>query len=145
MMANMIEALQSLEDKGVRILDIYFAELIHDGELVWSADVMNDDVNNLCESSWSWTVYSLAEFINILDEDHYFVCADWEIITDNMFSDEVICVAIDEWLLSNNIAMTTRMIDVDDAVGSGYIKSLREMDLENELANATPLEELDEM
>lgn len=141
----LIEAMQSLQDSGHRILDIYYAELISDGEDVWSIDVMSDEVNNLSDSSWTFTIYSLAEFKNILAEDHYYVSDNWEIITDRPFSDDVVCAAVDEWLLANNIAMTTRMIDVDDAAGSGYIKSLRELDLDEELLNATPLDEINDV
>jgi len=141
----LIESLQLLQDKGVKILDIYYAELIVEGESVWSVDVMSDEVNNLSDSSWTFTIYSLLEFENILKEDHYYVCDSWEIITDRPFSTDVVCAAVDEWLLSNNITMTTRMIELDDAVGSGYVKSLREMDLEREITNATPLDEYDDV
>jgi len=131
-----------MQDSGVRTIDVYHAEMINDGELAWSVDAMCDEVNVLAESSWTWTIYSLAEVGKILEEDSIFVSDDWEIITNKPFSDNAICAAIGEWLLVHEISMQVRMIDADDAVGSGYVKRLREIDLDYDVSNAVSLEEL---
>lgn len=138
-MTTITEALDILHGAGVKVLEIYFAELVDDDETEFSIDVMCDPINDVCESSWTWSVSSFKFIESILKDDDYFVGADWEILTNRVFSDEVVSGAIDEWLLSNGFDMTTRMIDIDDATGSGYIKQLREMDLEYEINNATPL------
>ena len=55
-MTTITEALQLMYDTGVRQIDIYYAELISDGETGWSVDVMCDPINDICESSWTWTI-----------------------------------------------------------------------------------------
>ena len=129
-MTTLIEALQTLQDNGVRTIDVYFAEIINDGDTTWSVDVMCDAVNDMAKLPWTWTIYSLDEVKQILGEDRVFVCDNWDIIVDVPFSDQVVCPAIDEWLLVNDIKLKTRLIDINDAVGSGYIKEMREMCLD---------------
>jgi len=138
-MNTMIEALDVLRNDGVDSLDIYFAELIEDEATEWSVDVLCDPINDLTMQSWTWTISSLSEVERMLEDDDYFICADWEIITNAPFSNEAVRAAIEEWLISNAFDMMPRVIDVDDAVGSGYVKQLREMDLEFEIKNATLL------
>ena len=129
-MTTLIEALQILQDNGTHTIDVYFAEIINDGDTAWSVDVMCDAVNEMAKLPWTWTIYSLDEVKQILGEDRVFVCDNWDIIVDVPFSDQVVCPAIDEWLLVNDIKLKTRLIDINDAVGSGYIKEMREMCLD---------------
>jgi hypothetical protein len=138
-MITIIEALDILRNDGVDSLDIYFAELIEDGATEWSVDVLCDPINDLAMCSWTWTISSLSEVKKMLEDDDYFVCADWEIITNRQFSNDVVSAAIEEWLISNAFDMTTRVIDIDDATGSGYVRELRNMDLKWEIDNSTPL------
>jgi hypothetical protein len=138
-MTTIIEALDVLRNDGVGSLDIYFAELIEDGVTEWSVDVLCDPINDLTMCSWTWTISSLSEVKKMLEDDDYFVCADWEIITNKQFSNKIVSDAINEWLTSNAVEMTTCVIDVDDAAGSGYVRELRNMDLEWEIDNSTPL------
>jgi len=141
-MTTIKEALQLMYDAGVRQIDIYFAELVNDGETNFSVDVMCDPINDMCESSWVWTVMSTKVFIRIIEEDKFFVPASWEIITDCPFSEDVVGEAVYEWVLANKLDVCVRVVDMDDAVGSGYIKRLREMNLEKEILNSTPLRTL---
>lgn len=138
MMYTILEALGELQEDGVDVLDIYFAELLDDGATMWSADVLCDPINDLTMHSWTWTIRSLAEVEKIFEDDDYFVCEDWEIITNKPFSNKIVSDAINEWLTSNTVDMTTRVINIDDAVGSGYVRELRNMDLEWEINNSTP-------
>ena len=138
-MYTILEALCELHEDGVDVLDIYFAELIYEDAAEWSADVLCDPINNLTMQSWTWTISSLTEVEKMLEDEDYFVCADWEIITNKPFSNEIVGNAINEWLISNAIDMTTRVIDIDDAAGSGYVRQLRNMDLGWEIDNSTPL------
>lgn len=142
-MTTIVEAVQFMYDEGIRSIDIYYAELISDGETEWAVDVMCDPINDICRSSWTWTVESIEEFIKILEEDGYFISDVWEIVTRYPFSENVVHDAISEWLLVNGFVMQVRVIDVDDATGSGYVRELRELDLEEEIANAAPLKGLD--
>ena len=141
-MTTILEALQLMYDAGVRQIDVYYAELISDGETNFSIDVMCDPINDMCESSWTWSVSSFEFIESELEDNDYFVGADWEILTNGTFSDKVVSGAIDEWLLSNSVDMTTRVIDIDDAQGSGYVRELQNMDLEYELDNATSCQSL---
>lgn len=138
------DALEILHTNGTRSIDIYYAELINDGETDWSADIMCDPINDITGHSWTWTITSLSELEKMLDHDDekYFVCADWEILTNKPFSDDVVGAAIKEWLDSNGLDMEVEVIDIDDAIGSGYVKTLMEMDMDEEIANATPLKDL---
>ena len=129
-MTTLIEALQTLQDNGVRTIDVYFAVVINEGDIAWSMDVMCDPVNDMAKLPWTWTIYSLDEVKQIIGEDRAFVCDYWDIIVDVPFSDQVVCPAIDNWLRVNNIKLKTRLIDINDAVGSGYIKEMREMYLD---------------
>ena len=138
-MITIVEAVRSLQNAGVDTLQIYFAELVDDGETDFSIDVMCDPINDMCESSWTWTVESIESFIKILEEDEYFISDVWEIVTIHPFSEDVVHDAISEWLLVNGLSIQVRVIDIDDAAGSEYVRELRKMDFEEEISNATPL------
>ena len=139
-LTTLIEALQTLQDNGIHTIDMYFAEIINDGDTAWSVDVMCDAVNEMAKLPWTWTIYSLDEVKQVLGEDRVFVCDSWDIIVDVPFFEQVVCSAIDEWLLVNNIKMKTRLVDINDAAGSGYIKDVRETFLDG--ISGTPLSEL---
>jgi hypothetical protein len=127
-MEKAIKELKKMEKNGVETLKIYYAEDIHEGSEKWSVDVMQDDLNNSCKMGWTWTVTSLKEFIDeVNDYDKLtYVCNDWEIIVNKPFSDEIICEAINTWLDSNDINIKVEMIDIKDTEGSGYVKKLKE-------------------
>jgi hypothetical protein len=57
-------------------------------------------------------------------EDHQ---PEWVIVTDALFSDEVIREAIEKWLRDNGHKFEVRMISFEQAKGSGMVKKLREM------------------
>lgn len=141
-MTTIVEAVQDMYDAGIRSIDIYYAELISDGETEWSVDVMCDPINDICESSWTWTVESGELFMEVIKEDGYFIPEDWIIVTGYPFSEDVVHDAISDWLVANELVMQVRVIDIDDATGSGYVRALRDMDLEHEIEDATPLTEL---
>ena len=136
------DALEILHTNGTRSIDIYYAELINDGETDWSVDAMCDPINDITEHSWTWTITSLSEMERMLDDDKYFVCADWEIITNEPFSADVVRGAIKEWMFVDGFDVGVRVIDVDDAAGSGYVKRLRDMYIEHRIEDATPLKDL---
>ena len=127
-MERVIKELEKMEELGIEILKIYYAEDIKEGSDKWSVDVMQDDLNNLCEMGWTWTVTGLKEFIDeVNDYDKLtYVCSDWEVIVNKPFSDEVVCDAINAWLESNDINIKVEMISIKDTEGSGYVKDLKE-------------------
>lgn len=127
-MENAIKELEEMEELGIETLVIYYAEDIKEGSEKWSVDVMQDDLNNLCETGWTWTVMSFSEFKCILNDgtELAYNCSDWEIIVNKPFYDNVICDAINQWLDTNDINIKVEMIDVKDAKGSGYVKDLKE-------------------
>ena len=138
-MTTMIEALELLRSYGNKTLDIYFAEMIDEDTTDYIIDVMCDEINNITGDNWTWEIWSLDEMKKFFDDDEFFVCDGYDILTDKPFSDDVVRVAVTNWLLANGFDMTVRVIDVDDAAGSGYVRELRNMDLEWETNNSTPL------
>lgn len=133
-MKCVIDELIQMEIKGVEVLKIYYAEDIEEGSESWSVDVMQDELNNLCDMGWTWTVTHKNEFIDNFNDcnELTYICSDWEIIVDKPFSEEVVCKAINIWLDSNDINIKVEMIDIKDAEGSGYIKTLQERLAKNE-------------
>lgn len=127
-MKNAIKELEEMEELGIETLKIYYAEDIKEGSEEWSVDVMQDDLNNLCEMDWTWTVMSFAVFKGILNDGDELVysCCSWEIIVNKLFSDDVICKAINIWLNCNDINIKVEMVDVKNVEGSGYVKDLKE-------------------
>lgn len=146
----MIESLKQLRKSGVTELEIYYAEIIEDPR-IWSVDVMNNHLNNVCEMAWTWTVISSEEdkiYREEFDDDA--PLAEYEIVVhDEDFSDEVVCKAIESWLVVNDLdylGFTVKMVDVDTTEYSGYVRDLDEMDIDDILAEAKPfkLEDLDD-
>ena len=127
-MEYVITALENMERNDIKMIDIYYAEDVEKDSENWSVDVMNDELNNLCDMNWTWTVMSLNEFKFTLREsnDLIYVCNSFEIIVDEKFSEDVVCKAINTWLESNEINIKTKMIDIKDVEGSGYIKTLKD-------------------
>lgn len=127
-MECVITALENMERNDIKMIDIYYAEDVEKDSENWSVDVMNDELNNLCDMNWTWTVMSLNEFKFTLREsnDLIYVCNSFEIIVDEKFSEDVVCKAINTWLESNEINIKTKMIDIKDVEGSGYIKTLKD-------------------
>ena len=143
----MIKELQKMEQEGDKTLHIYYAEDMSNPTEMWSVDVMCDRINNACKMSWAWTVISAAEeeaYRKEFNDDS--PAEDYEIIVyGENFSDSVICGAIQTWLLHFGFdnKFDVVMIKLEDAAPySGYVKDLMERDLDEELKNAVPLNEL---
>ena len=123
---SMLDALKGMVEDGVTDIEIYYAEDIED-KINWSVDVMNDYINNVCNLSWVWTVTSKSE--DDLYRDKYKDnddTSEYEMIVDEEFSDEVVCNAIIKWLREHYINnINVKMINIEDAEGSGYIANIR--------------------
>lgn len=117
------DALYILWEAGKETLDIYFAEDISPGDESWFTDVMQDDINEIANSNWTWTVMSKKEFEKENEEGEI---VDWEIIVDKPFSDMVVKDAIQNWLKERGYKFNVNLISLEEAKGSGYIKNLRE-------------------
>ena len=137
----MLAELQLMVDCGITELGIYYAEIIEDN-IYWSVDVMQDHLNNACETWWTWTVTSLLEDIEYRKEyNDTDDVSDYEIIVDAKFSDDVLCKAIEGWLAKNGITgLTAKMMDLEDVEGSGYVKDLMEMDIDQSLDKVKPFD-----
>lgn len=143
----MIEALKAMGRAGITTLEIYYAEIIKDPK-IWSVDVMNNTLNDVCEMAWTWTVMSAEEdraYREEFEDDS--PLDDYEIVVhDEDFSDATVCRAIESWLVVNDLdhlGFNVKMIKFEDAVPySGYVKDLMERDIEEELKNAVPLEDI---
>lgn len=138
-MTTIKEALQAMYDVGIQQIDVYYAEMIEDGETGWQVDVMCDPINDMCESSWTWRVTSVEELTKVIEEDEFFISEDWVVITNRPFSENTVRESIRKWLLANGFGMGVQMIDIDDAAGSGYVRELRDIRMEHEIANSVPL------
>ncbi len=125
-MNKMKETLDELWRGGQRTLDIYFAEDISPGDENWFVDVMQDEINEYCNTNWTWTVISRKEFEQENEEE----ISDWDIIVDKPFSDVVVKEAIENWLKERGHKFNVNLIPFEKAKGSGYIKNLNEI-LEN--------------
>jgi len=143
---NRSSHIDELQDESQEILDIYYAEQMSPGEGAWFIDVYQDEVNECCHLNWTWTVISKKR-IEIDDETEDDLPA-WMIVVDKPFSDEVVCKAIEKWLQDRGYEFRVRMISLDQAKGSGLIKKLKKIDIEEEKRSAIPMEkamkELDE-
>ena len=126
-MNKMKEVLDDLWKEGKETLDIYFAEDINTGDENWFVDVMQDEINESCNTNWTWTVITRKEFEQENEEEEI---SDWEIIVDKPFSDIVVKEAIQNWLKERCYKFKVNLILFEDAKGSGYIKKLKER-LEN--------------
>lgn len=146
----MIRTLEKMGRDSIPII-IYYAEDMSDiKDNMWSVDVMCDHVNNSCGSmAWTWTVISKEEDEAYREEfDDHLPLAEYEIVVDEPFSDNVLCRAIQCWLSDNGLGrydFNIIMVKLEDAAPySGYIKNLMERDIEEELANAIPLDDIND-
>ena len=145
----MIRELKKLRKSGEKTLEIYYAEDMSkiDDPRLFSVDVMNNYLNSSCAMAWSWTVISSAENEIYQKEFDDVGLADYEIVIDEDFSDEVVCNAIKSWLIINgleDLKFDVKIIEFEDVKEfSGYIAELNEMDLDKVIAEAVPLTELD--
>ena len=136
-----IRTLKTLQRKGLP-LEIYYAEEMPDGEIEWSVDILNNPIDNICETAWAFSVISKAEddaYREQYNDDS--PIAEYEIVIDEPFSDAVVCKAIKIWLEDNGIKLDVMMIDFDDIdIYSGYVKELMNRDIDDEINHAVPLE-----
>ena len=149
----MIKELEKMARECAKEIFIYYAEdmsKIEDN--IWSVDVMCDRLNNACgPMAWTWTIMSAEEdkaYRKEFEDDS--PLEDYEIVVhDQEFSDEVVCHAIQTWLIVNDLdhlGFNVKIIKFEDAAPySGYVKSLMERDIEEELKNAVPLENIIEL
>jgi len=135
---KMRRALAELWEEGHEILDIYYPEDMSQGEENWSVDVYQDELNERCGLNWTWTVISKRELETEGDEEDEL--PEWEVVVEEPFSDEVVCKAIEKWLRGRGYEFGVRMIELEQARGSGLIKRLRERGEELERGEAVSME-----
>jgi len=120
---KMIEALNELRNKEHDVLDIYYPEEMTPGEENWSVDVYNDEINELCDLNWTWTVINRKQLeIEGEKEDEL---EEWNIVVDEPFSEAVVVEAVRKWLENRRYEFGVRMIEMEKARGSGLVKELR--------------------
>lgn len=129
---SMRRALAVLREDGHEILDIYYPEEMRQGEESWSVDVYQDEVNERCGLNWTWTVISKKELEAEGEKEDEL--PEWEVVVEAPFSDEVVCKAIEKWLRGRGYEFGVRMIELEQARGSGLVKELREREVESEEA-----------
>ena len=126
-MNKMKEVLDDLWKEGKETLDIYFAEDIDPGDENWYVDVMQDDINERCNTNWTWTIITKSE---LEQENGEGEISYWDIIIDKPFSEIVVKETIENWLKERGYKFNVNLIPLKEAKGSGYIKKLKER-LEN--------------
>jgi hypothetical protein len=121
---SMINALNDLWEEGHETLDIYYPEEINVGDEKWYADIYQDDINELCDTNWTWTVISKKE----VEESGEKVddLSDFDILVEEPFSEQVILDSVDKWLKDRGFEFKVRLIPMEEARGSGSIKELKE-------------------
>jgi hypothetical protein len=141
----MIKEIKKMYEEGVTDIEIYYAEdMTKNVTDKWSVDVMQNRINTNCKLAWSWSVISTEEDKAYHEEyDDNSPPADYDIIVDKPFSDDIVCEAIQTWLYRNGLSncdFNVVMIDLKAAAPySGYVKSLMNRDLDAELETAEPL------
>ncbi|MEA2075217.1 MAG: hypothetical protein U9O85_05730 [Euryarchaeota archaeon] len=138
---RMRKALEELGEEGREILDIYYAEEMSPGEESWSVDVYQDELNERCHLNWTWTVISKKQLEEEGEKEEEL--PEWDVVVEELFSDEVVCKAIEKWLRGRGHEFGVRMIALEQARGSGLIKELKEREVESEESEAVPLERLE--
>jgi len=132
------DVLNELQDEDQEILDIYYAEQMSPGEEAWFVDVYQDEVNERCHLNWTWTVISKKQLE--VDKEKEDCLPEWVIAVDELFSDEVVCKAIEKWLQDRGYEFEVKMVSLNQAKGSGLIKKLKKIDIEKEKREAIPME-----
>lgn len=121
---SMRKVLDKLQKEGYNVLDIYYPEEMSDGEEVWSVDVYQDEINEQCNLNWTWTVISRKQVENEGDKEEELPV--WTMVVDELFSEETICRSVEKWLQDMGYQFKVRMISLEQAKGSGLIRTLRE-------------------
>jgi hypothetical protein len=144
----MIKQLKKLHKNGIKIIEVYYAEVIED-KMIWSVDLMNNYLNDACQMAWTWTIIS-GEEDRLYREEYKDAdgLADYEIVVYNEpFSDDVLCRAVKTWLIVAGLedyGFEVKMIKLEDVTPyTGYVKNLDEMDFDAAIESAIPLSELD--
>ena len=110
---NINEGLKQMWNSGVRMLDVYWLEENEEGHEYWWCDVINDDLCDLCKTSWIWTVMSRVGYEN--EERHDLTMEeedDWFIIVDEeKFSDDLVGDQIKRWLQDRGFKFEVEVID----------------------------------
>ncbi len=126
---QIINALDELEENNQVILDIYHLEDIKEGAEAWSVDVYQDYINNRCGLQWTWTVISQKE-LELDEEERGKRQPEWVIMVDKPFSKQVVIDTIAKWLRDRHYNFTVRLIEPEQAEGSGMYKELKKLDTE---------------
>ena len=111
---NINEGLKQMWNSGVRRLDVYWLEENEEGDEFWWCDVINDDLCDLCKTSWAWTVMSRVEYENEEPDDSTGKEEeeDWFIIVDEeKFSDDLVGDQIKRWLRDRGFNFEVEVID----------------------------------
>ena len=109
---NINEGLKQMWNSGVRRLDVYWLEENEEGHEYWWCDVINDDLNDLCKTSWIWTVMSRVEYEKDEEPGDSTSFADWLIIVDEeKFSDGLISDHIKRWSRDRGFEFEVKVID----------------------------------
>lgn len=135
---KMLKVLNELWRKGHEVLNIYYPEEMATGEVEWAVDVYQDEINERCHLNWTWTVLSRKQLE--IDGEKEDELPEWVIVSDDPFSDEVICHAVGKWLQDRGFEFGVKMISPEEAKGSGLIKKLKRMDRESEEKATLPME-----
>ena len=138
---EMREGLDELREEGKEILDIYYAEEMSPGEEEWSVDVYQDELNERCRLNWTWTVMNKKQLER--DSEKEDELPEWMVVVEEPFSDEVVCKAVEKWLGGRGYEFGVRMIELEQARGSGLIKELRDRREEFEKGETMSMERLE--
>lgn len=149
----MIKELKKMAKDGITDIEIYYPEDmsndITDNWSVtdrWSVDIMQNRISDACSLNWVWSVISAEEDKAYHEEyDDNSSPPDYDIIVDKPFSNDVVCEAIQTWLYRNglgNYGFNVVMIDLKDAAPySGYVKSLMNHNIDEEIRNSIEIED----
>ena len=89
------DALREMWRSGIKTLDIHWMEINEVGDDTWWCDIVNDELNKLCATNWSWTALSEVESKNA---DWCGLRASWMLICDGTYTDDLVCDTVRTWL-----------------------------------------------
>lgn len=137
---KMLRALDSIKEEGFETLEVYYPEQMEEGEVKWSVDVYQDEINERAHLNWTWTVISKEDLEQ--DKEKEDEQSEWVLVVDSKFSEDVVTQTVSKWLHDRGYDFKVKMIPMDEATGSGLLKELRTRKKIAEKEELIPAEEV---
>jgi hypothetical protein len=115
---EMITALDTLEENGQTILDIYYVESVKEGEESWSINVHQEQINRLCGFNWAWTI--LGKKQDDIDKEKRKGKAPSTIVVNKPFTEQAVVDAMGQWLGKRGYTFVVNIIEPKQSDGQEF-------------------------